>query len=402
MNMQDHKIFWPSVFVLMVYPIFLITCAVIFSQYYSPGYVELAYFLIGYYITNISVGVGLHRLWSHDSFKTNKFVELMLMFLCAGTLQGPVIIWASNHFKHHTYTDKEQDPHSPLKFKGNKIKGFLWSHIGWMLFTKTYTQHIDSVTMKKLGRKKILIWQLKHYWSVAIFMQVIPPLLLGYIVSGSLIGTISCFLFLGLGRALQQAVTFFVNSACHFWGTRKYSTTTARDVWWLALLLLGENWHNFHHAFPSDYRNGFKWYQFDVHKWIIFAMYKLGLAWDLNCTSDVRIQAKEKTTAQNLLGNMEEFQCFSRLCEDVRSKLTAAIEAIEKKSTKLQNNISIKVSQNLNDLSQKVDLVVLEIKNIKTSSEKSAKKLLNQASTKLHNLQERLESILITNNLTSL
>jgi stearoyl-CoA desaturase (delta-9 desaturase) len=100
---------------------------------------------------------------------------------------------------------------------------------------------------------------------------------------------------------LQQQATFCVNSLCHFAGTRQYYKGTAGDIWWMALFLLGENWHNFHHAFPSDYRNGAKYYHFDVHKWIIYTMSKVGLAWDLDRTPEVRVLAKMKEVKTHVI-----------------------------------------------------------------------------------------------------
>ncbi|CAF3253695.1 unnamed protein product, partial [Rotaria sp. Silwood2] len=104
--------------------------------------------------------------------------------MSAATLQGPVLSWASNHYKHHTYTDKDLDPHSPLKFN-NKILGFLWSHIGWMIIGGSY-KSIDRITMVKLGKSKILKWQLKYYWEIALFMNSIFPMMIGYLIKGTL------------------------------------------------------------------------------------------------------------------------------------------------------------------------------------------------------------------------
>ncbi|KAJ6644857.1 Exodeoxyribonuclease 7 small subunit, partial [Pseudolycoriella hygida] len=151
---------------------------------------------MGYYGSNITVGVGLHRLWSHHTFKTNRVVEFILAVMAAATLQGPVLSWASNHYKHHSFTDKEQDPHSPLKFS-NKILGFLWSHIGWMIIDGSY-KSIDRITMVKLGRNKILKWQLKYYWEIAIFMNSVVPMIIGYLLGGTLIAAYAGFLFIGI------------------------------------------------------------------------------------------------------------------------------------------------------------------------------------------------------------
>lgn len=347
---SENKINYPAVFVLLIYPAILISLGIHYSYNFGAGFLELGLFLVGYYVCNIAVGIGLHRLWSHDAYKINKYAEFILSLFAAGTLQGPALSWASNHFRHHTHTDTDLDPHSPLKYGSNKIKGFLWSHIGWMLVGDGSYKSIDRVTMKKLGRNKILRWQLKYYWQISVFMNVILPGLVGYIITGNYVGMYAGFVFIGLGRALQQQVTFFVNSLCHFFGTKLYYIGTAGDIWWLALLLLGENWHNFHHAFPADYRNGAKWYHFDVHKWIIFLMSKIGLASDLNTTSEVRVAAKAALTMEKLIASRkEEIDNLQHKINDIVSKIEDSLEYSDDTS-----DIKHKVTKSLKILSEKL------------------------------------------------
>lgn len=343
-----------ATFALIIYPIILICLGISYAIGHSVGWFELILFLTGYYMANISVGLGLHRLWSHDTYKTNKYVEFILAVLSAGTLQGPALSWASNHFDHHTYTDTEKDPHTPQKYNGG-FMGFLWSHMGWMLVGEGSYKSINRVTMVKLGRNKVLRWQLKYYWHIAIAMNTIVPAFVGFIFGGSALAAYAGFLFIGLGRALQQQATFFVNSLCHFVGTQKYTNGTSRDIWWLAFMLLGENWHNFHHAFPSDYRNGAKWYQTDVHKWLIYLMSKCGLAWGLKRTAKVRIDAKVAQTKDQLSElkknkialmqstlNELNFMCAEKLSElenssiEVRKKFWKSLSTAERKINKLK------------------------------------------------------------------
>lgn len=348
--MSDNKLNKPAFFALIIYPVYLIALAVYYFNEFGVGWLELGIFVTGYYISNITVGIGLHRLWSHDSYKTNKFVEWVLMFLSAGTLQGPVLSWASNHFRHHTYTDTDQDPHSPTKYN-SKLLGFWWSHMGWMLVGDGSFRSIDRVTMVKLGKKTSLRFQLKYYWQLALLMNSLVPAIFGFILTGDLKGAFAGFLFIGLGRALQQQITFFVNSLCHFVGTQKYTDGTSRDIWWLAILLLGENWHNFHHAFPTDYRNGAKWYQADVHKWIIYLMSKVGLAWDLKRTAKVRVDAKVSKTMQDFItarkADLAHIQ--ERLNEMVLSMQDWASD-LEDSSNEMRDNLKAKYNETLEHL----------------------------------------------------
>ena len=336
-----------AIFALIIYPIILICLGISYALENSVGWFELILFLTGYYMANISVGLGLHRLWSHDTYKTNKYVEFVLAVLSAGTLQGPALSWASNHFDHHTYTDTEKDPHTPQKYK-NRFIGFLWSHMGWMLVGEGSYKSINRVTMLKLGSNKILRWQLKYYWQIAAVMNTIVPAFVGFVFGGTALAAYTGFLFIGLGRALQQQATFFVNSLCHFVGTQKYTNGTSRDIWWLAIMLLGENWHNFHHAFPSDYRNGAKWYQADVHKWLIYLMSKCGLAWGLKRTAKVRVDAKITQTMDQLIEiKKQKIALMQKTLNELNSMCAEKFSELENSSIEVKKKFwkSLSVAQ---------------------------------------------------------
>ncbi|WP_342271668.1 fatty acid desaturase [Candidatus Tisiphia endosymbiont of Parasteatoda lunata] len=372
------RIVWSIFFVLIIYPIILSYLGIKYYVSHKIGVFEISLFIAGYYGSNIAVGVGLHRLWSHHAFKTNKMVEFILVMMSAGTLQGPVLSWASNHFKHHAYTDKDQDPHSPLKFE-NRILGFLWSHIGWMIIDGSY-KSIDRITMVKLGRNKLLRWQLKYYWQIAAFMNIVFPALIGYLIGGTIISAYAGFLFIGIGRALQQHATFCVNSLCHFVGSKQYYKGTAGDIWWMALFLLGENWHNFHHAFPSDYRNGAKWYHFDVHKWIIYVMSKLGLAWNLEVTSKIRIQAKINETSKYLIeGRKQQLNLL-------QDKINQLVEHVYVKLNELENSsVSIKaqLQKSFMEIQESLKKLAERLHSSIQLTEKSSERLLKIASKKI-------------------
>jgi stearoyl-CoA desaturase (delta-9 desaturase) len=386
-----------SAFALIGLPLLLITLLFHYLHLYDFTARELALILLGYYGANIAVGIGLHRLWSHDSYKTNKFVEFILALLSAGTLQGPVLSWASNHFKHHSYTDSPQDPHSPLRYD-NKLKGFFWAHMGWMLTGEGSYKSVDKVTMVKLGRNKILRWQLKNYWLLAVMMNTLVPALLGLAFFSGTKGLFAGIVFVGLGRALQQQMTFCVNSLCHVIGSQPYVNGTSRDIWWMAIFLLGENWHNFHHAFPSDYRNGTKWYHFDVHKWIIFLMSKIGLAWDLKITAPVRIEQKQNqkqqatvTVYRTLLQekytqlvaviekSREKIALIEKISSEPQAHLLATLTMSQSKLYKMQHNM-----QNyLQNFDYKKIMLVKKLQKHVDKLEKSTLKLLAQIEASL-------------------
>lgn len=372
------RIVWSIFFVLIIYPIILSCLVVKYYASYKIGLFEISLFIAGYYGSNIAVGVGLHRLWSHHAFKTNKVVEFILVMMSAATFQGPVLSWASNHYKHHTYTDKDQDPHSPLKFE-NRILGFLWSHIGWMIIDGSY-KSIERVTMVKLGKNKLLRWQLKHYWQISLFMNTIVPALIGYLIGGTIISAYAGFLFIGMGRALQQHATFCVNSLCHFVGSKKYYKGTAGDIWWMALFLLGENWHNFHHAFPSDYRNGAKWYHFDVHKWIIYVMSKLGLAWNLEVTPEVRIQAKVNETSKYLIeGRKQQLSLLQDKINQLGERIYVKLNELENSSI----SIKVQLQKSFIEIQESLKKLAEQLHSSIQLTEESSERLLKIASKKI-------------------
>lgn len=386
---MTQKINLQAALALVIYPVFLISLAIYYGMNYDIGSYQILIAVVGYYGSNIAVGVGLHRLWSHNSFKASKLVEVILMFLTAGTLQGPVLAWASDHYKHHSFTDKEEDPHSPLQ-KGGGIKGFLWAHIGWMLIGESRFKHIDRITMVKLGRNSLLRFQLKYYWELAIFMNLILPIIIGFCIDSTLHSAFTWFLFIGVGRALQQQATFCVNSACHYLGSKKYYKGTAGDIWWMAIFLLGENWHNFHHAFPSDYRNGAKWYHFDVHKWIIYLMSKLGLATDLEKTPEIRIQAKIKDTALYLQNIRKE------KLETLADKAKYLSEVLQNKFTELENssvNLKNNFYNSLFGLQESIKKVIDEIDVTINMHKIPSEKWLRIAYSKLQNLEHKLNKL---------
>lgn len=383
------KINVPALFALIIYPMFLVLLGIYYGTHYEIGAYEILIAIIGYYGSNIAVGVGLHRLWSHNSFKTNKFVEFILMLMTAGTLQGPILAWASDHYKHHTFTDKEQDPHSPLR-NGGGVKGFIWAHIGWMLFGEPSFKTIDRITLTKLGRNSLLRFQLKYYWELAIFMNLLLPMLIGFLLDHSFHSAFTWFVFIGLGRALQQQATFCVNSACHYLGSKKYYKGTAGDIWWMAIFLLGENWHNFHHAFPSDYRNGAKWYHFDVHKWIIYGMEKCGLANSLERTSDIRIQAKIKETSAYLQNiRIQKLESLASKAELIRSLFQEKFTELEDSSSVLKQNAYNSFINLHASLKKMLDEIEYTIDMHKTPSEKWLKVI----DSKLRYLEYKFQKI---------
>ncbi len=233
------------------------------------------------YLNGMSITGGYHRLWAHKAYEASPVLKWLYAFWGAGALQNSILIWASDHRRHHRHVDdNELDPYSAGR-------GLWFSHMGWMLREYRSSEN-DFSNAKDLQRDPVVVWQHRHYVPLTVFMNLGLPLLLG-IWHGDIIGTL---LLVGLLRlVINHHVTFFINSLAHFWGSRPYTeANSARDNGFLAFLTYGEGYHNFHHIFQTDYRNGIRWWQWDPTKWMISLCSRLGLADNLNRVPDFKIQ----------------------------------------------------------------------------------------------------------------
>ena len=233
------------------------------------------------YLNGMSITGGYHRLWAHKAYEAGPLLKGFFALWGAGALQNSILIWASDHRHHHRHVDdNELDPYSAGR-------GLWFSHMGWML-REYRSSEPDFSNAKDLQRDPIVMWQHRHYVALTLLMNLGLPLLLG-VWHGDIIGTV---LLVGLLRlVINHHVTFFINSLAHFWGSRPYTeSNSARDNGFLAFLTYGEGYHNFHHIFQTDYRNGIRWWQWDPTKWMISACSRLGLASNLNRVPDFRIQ----------------------------------------------------------------------------------------------------------------
>lgn len=239
------------------------------------------FFAIFLVVNGIGIGSGYHRLWSHRAYDAHWLLRLFLAFAGGMAIQNSILIWSIRHRIHHRdVDDNDKDPYSIGR-------GFWFAHIGWML--KDYASgKLDWSIVPDLERDPIVALQHKYYWALVFFSNVALPLLLGVLV-GDVWGV---FLLAGVLRlVLSHHVTFFINSLCHMWGSRPYSDeNTARDNWFLAVITYGEGYHNYHHLFQSDYRNGIRWWQYDINKWFIVACSGLGLAKNLKRAPNFKIQ----------------------------------------------------------------------------------------------------------------
>jgi stearoyl-CoA desaturase (delta-9 desaturase) len=265
------------------------------SQWLS--WVDAVIFVVSYLLTCAGISIGYHRFFTHRAFKTSPIMVAVLGVLGSMAVEGRVIHWVADHRVHHNFSDQEGDPHSPhLHGDGiiGQIKGLFHAHVGWFFkespdFEEKYAKDLlaDPVT-KTVDRL---------FFPLALLSLLIPALI-GYAVFGSFAGALSAFLWGGVVRMfLLHHVTFSVNSICHFVGRRRFKTKDqSRNVWWLALLSLGESWHHNHHAFPSSASHGLAKWEIDLSAVLISAMEKAGVVWDVVKITP-ELQAKRRAAA---------------------------------------------------------------------------------------------------------
>jgi len=218
-----------------------------------------------YVLRMFAIVAGYHRYFSHRAFATSRVFQLVLAVLAQSSAQKSVLWWAAKHRHHHLHSDTEEDVHSPSR------KGFLYSHVGW-IFDRKHDQ-ADLSKVADLTRWPELVWLKKFELLPAMVLAVLCFLAAGW--SGLVVG----FLW---STVLVYHGTFCINSLAHVRGSKRYVTgDDSRNNWLLAIVTLGEGWHNNHHAYQSSVRQGFKWWEVDVAYYVLKAMSWTGLIWDL-------------------------------------------------------------------------------------------------------------------------
>ncbi len=272
---------WINIVIFVGFPILALTLVPLWGVYHGYSGAQWLWALLFLYLNGMAITGGYHRLWSHRAYEAHWALRLWYALWGAGALQHSILIWGSDHRRHHRHVDDNgRDPYSAGR-------GLWFSHMGWML--RHYpTNEEDFSNAADLERDPIVSWQHRHYIAITTFMNAGLPLLLG-LALGDVIGTL---LLVGLLRlVVNHHVTFFINSLAHYWGSRPYTDeNSARDNGFLAFLTYGEGYHNFHHICQGDYRNGIRWYQWDPTKWMIAACARVGLASNLKRVPDFRIQ----------------------------------------------------------------------------------------------------------------
>lgn len=279
--MQKEKpINWVTTIFLIVTPIVGVAGTVWLEVTRGIPYQTWLLFLFMMFATGIGITAGYHRLFSHRAYKAALPVRIFFLLFGGAAFQSSVLEWCADHRIHHRHVDKEEDPYAITK-------GFWHAHILWLFQKREYS----LTNIPDLWEDKWIVWQHEYYYSISIFMCFFFPGLIG-LLWGDFLGGVLIAGFLRL--FINHHFTFFINSLCHFRGTQPFSDKhTAKDNWILALFTYGEGYHNFHHEFQADYRNGIRFFDYDPSKWLIKGLYHLGLASDLKQIPDEQIFRKK-------------------------------------------------------------------------------------------------------------
>ncbi|AQA20005.1 acyl-CoA desaturase [Halioglobus japonicus] len=314
-----------NVAVFVGLPLIALLAVPAWGIYHGYSLAQWLWALAFLYLNGMSITGGYHRLWSHKAYEAHPALKWFYALWGAGALQNSILIWASDHRRHHRHVDdNEQDPYSAGR-------GLWFSHMGWML-REYRTNEQDFSNAKDLQRDSVVMFQHNHYVALTTFMNVGLPLLLGLYL-GDVIGTL---LLVGLFRLIvNHHVTFFINSLAHFWGTRPYTeTNSARDNGFLAFLTYGEGYHNYHHIFQTDYRNGIRWWQWDPTKWLINGCSRVGLASKLVRVPEIKIQrAMLDTQFKRARAQLDETESSDTLRDKLEREYQQFTESVNEWTT---------------------------------------------------------------------
>ncbi|MFA9444559.1 acyl-CoA desaturase [Egicoccus sp. AB-alg6-2] len=288
-----------SILLIVALPLVGLAAAISWGWGRGVGAVDLG-LLLGFYVfTGLGITVGFHRLLTHQSFRVPQWVRVLFAVAGSMAIQGSVIDWVATHRRHHAYSDRPGDPHSPHVDAGDGLvgllKGLWFAHTGWLFSPERTVQQAWAPDLLKdpamVRVNKLFPWLLAA--------SFVAPAVLGGLLTMSFAGALTGFLWGGLVRIfLLHHVTWSINSICHVFGTRPWAAhDESRNNPVMALLGFGEGWHNGHHAFPASARHGLRWWEFDVSWVVIRTMQVLRLARDIKLPSTTQLERRSRTGA---------------------------------------------------------------------------------------------------------
>jgi stearoyl-CoA desaturase (Delta-9 desaturase) len=257
-------------------------------SHFNPRTLALAF--VWLLLCSMSITAGYHRLFAHRTYEAALWVRVLALLFGAASAQNSALCWVNEHRVHHAKVDRDQDPY-------NIRRGFLWAHIGWVVHRG---EALELNRVRDLQRDPLVMWQHRYYLPLGIGFGALLPLALGALWGDALGG----LLIAGFLRLVcQYHATFATNSVAHSLGSRPYDrSTSARDFFITALFTFGEGYHNFHHRFQNDYRNGVRGWHFDPTKWLIFALSLVGATRNLRRVAAEKIALARQLASSPPLG----------------------------------------------------------------------------------------------------
>jgi stearoyl-CoA desaturase (delta-9 desaturase) len=266
-----------SVYFGVIAPLAALLAAVPFAWGWGLTWVDVAIFVVFYGISGLGITVAYHRYFTHGSFKAKRWLHVTMAIAGSMAVQGPVITWVADHRRHHAFSDRDGDPHSPWAFGTSPaaiVKGFWHAHLGWLFERdQSNAERFAPDLAKDSAIKKVddLFW----LWTL---LSLALPALVGGLVTWSFWGALTAFFWAGLVRiCVLHHVTWSVNSICHMIGERPFAARDkSANFWPLAIFSFGESWHNLHHADPTSARHGVQRGQIDISARLIWIFEKFG------------------------------------------------------------------------------------------------------------------------------
>jgi stearoyl-CoA desaturase (delta-9 desaturase) len=276
----------------LLVPFLALAAAVPVFWGWGVSWLDLAIGGAFFVVSTLGITVGYHRYFTHGAFRANRALRIALAIAGGLAAQGPVLIWVADHRRHHAFSDREGDPHSPWLFGTSPValaRGFWHAHMGW-LFGRDKT-NIERFAPDLAADRDIRA--VDRLFPVWVLVSLLLPALLGGLITLSWWGALTAFLWAGLARiSFQHHVTWSVNSICHMIGERPFvSRDRSANFWPLAILSMGESWHNSHHADPTSARHGVQRGQIDISARVIWVFEKLGWAWQVRWPTEKRLAA---------------------------------------------------------------------------------------------------------------
>lgn len=325
---MQKDINWSTIIFIITYHLALFITLPLYLLKQTPSSTIIGWTIFLFFATGMGITIAYHRLYSHRAYELNPIIQSIVLFFGTMAAEGSALWWSRDHRLHHQHVDTEKDPYSVKK-------SFTHAHILW-LFKKTPELKQDEV--QDLQKNKLLQFQHKHYFKLYILANLATTAFVGWIANDYLGALIFTYL---LRTFLVHHCTWFINSAAHYWGSKTFSREhTAVNNAIIALFTYGEGYHNYHHTFASDYRNGVRWWQFDPTKWTIWTLSKIGLARKLKIVSPYLIKRKiiqEKTRqALERLEQREQLaQKLNETAEKIHQILTHINDLIRKYQTEI-------------------------------------------------------------------